>query len=100
MDSRDDILKRQEIIKANITGSVSLEIEKGTYFSPEERKRLAKEGKAMPNGSFPIRNEHDLKDAIRLAGMAKNVAAAKTWIVKRSKEMGLEKLIPESWGKR
>jgi len=97
MDSIDKILKRQSIIKAQIAKDI--EISKGTYFSPEERKKLAKEGKAMPNGSFPIRNEKDLKDAIKLAAMAKNVSAAKAFIVKRSKEMGLEKLIPESWGK-
>ena len=97
MDSIDKILKRQSIIKAQIAKDI--EISKGTYFSPEERKKLAKEGKAMPNGSFPIRDEKDLKDAIKLASMAKNVSAAKAFIVKRSKEMELEKLIPESWGK-
>ena len=46
MDSIDKILKRQSIIKAQIAKDI--EISKGTYFSPEERKKLAKEGKAMP----------------------------------------------------
>lgn len=96
MNTRNEILLRQELIKANIAGLIDLE--KGTYFSPDERKKLAKEGKAMPDGSFPIRNEKDLRDAIKLASMAKNVSAAKSFIVKRSKQMDLEKLIPESWG--
>lgn len=35
------------------------------YFSEGERKKLAKEDEAMSDGSFPIRNTQDLKDAIR-----------------------------------
>jgi hypothetical protein len=42
------------------------------YFPEKERKELAKEGEAMPDGSFPIRNEQDLKDAIRSVGRAKD----------------------------
>lgn len=41
------------------------------YFSEGERKKLAKEDEAMPDGSFPIRNTQDLKDAIRSVGRAK-----------------------------
>lgn len=67
------------------------------YFSEKEREELAKEGEAMPDGSFPIRNTQDLKDAIRLAGMAKNPNKARKWIKKRAKELGEEDLIPETW---
>ena len=66
------------------------------YFPEKERKELAKEGEAMPDGSFPIRNEQDLKDAIRSVGRAKDPAAAKRWIKKRAKEMGKENVTKPS----
>lgn len=67
------------------------------YFSGEEREKLADEGEAMSDGSFPIRNEQDLKDAIRSVGRAKNEAKAKAWIKKRAKEMGKTDLLPDGW---
>lgn len=57
-------------------------------FHEKERQALAKEGEAMKDGSFPIRNEQYLKDAIRSVGRAKDPAAAKRWITKRAKELG------------
>lgn len=66
-------------------------------FSEKERQALAKEGKAMKDGSFPIRNGQDLKDAIRSVGRAKDIVAAKRWIKKRAKELGKESLLPEDW---
>lgn len=66
-------------------------------FSKEKRDKLAKEGKARSDGSFPIENASDLKNAIRAIGRAKNPAAAKAHVKKRAKELGLEKLLPEGW---
>ena len=68
-------------------------------FSAEERKKLAEEGKAMPDGSFPIENKEDLKNAIRLAGQAKDKEKAQAFIRRRAKALGAEDMIPESWGK-
>lgn len=51
-------------------------------FPEKERRELAKEGEAMKDGSFPIRNTQDLKDAIRSVGRAKDPAAARRWIKK------------------
>lgn len=51
-------------------------------FPEKERQTLAKEGEAMKDGSFPIRNGQDLKDAIRSVGRAKDPAAAKRWIIR------------------
>lgn len=67
-------------------------------FSQEERDRLAKEGKAMPDGSFPIVTREDLENAIQAIGRAKDPAAAKAHIKKRARELGLTELIPEEWG--
>ena len=68
-------------------------------FSAEERKKLAEEGKAMPDGSFPIENKEDLKNAIRLAGQAKDKEKAQAFIRRRAKALDAEDMIPESWGK-
>lgn len=65
--------------------------------SKEERDRLADEGKAMDDGSFPIANEDDLKNAIQAIGRAKDPEAAKRHIKKRAKALGKEDLIPEEW---
>lgn len=63
----------------------------------EERKRLAKEGNALPDGSFPIANVDDLKNAIQAIGRAKDPAAAKAHIKKRARALGHPELIPEDW---
>jgi hypothetical protein len=63
----------------------------------KERRKLAEEGKALPDGSFPIRNREDLKDAIQSFGRAKDKAEAKRWIKKRARELDAEKELPEDW---
>ncbi len=63
----------------------------------DERKKLADEGKALPDGSFPIANVDDLKNAIQAIGRAKDPEAARAHIKKRARELGEEKLIPEDW---
>lgn len=58
--------------------------------SADERKRLAREGKALPDGSYPIANAEDLKNAAHLANSGHgDVAAAKRLIAKRAKELGV-----------
>lgn len=55
----------------------------------------------MPNGKYPIRNNQDLKDAIRLVGASDMPKSeVKAWIKKRAKELGLENELPESWNKK
>lgn len=66
-------------------------------FDTEERDNLAKEGKALPDGSFPISDEQDLKNAIHAIGRAKDPEKAKAHIKKRAKELNLTSLIPDSW---
>ena len=64
-------------------------------FSEKERKKLAKKKEAMPDGSFPIRNTSDLKNAIQAVGRAKD--PDKAWIKKRAKALGKEDLLPDTW---
>ena len=70
--------------------------EKGMY-SDEERMKLADEGMALPDGSYPIKNVEDLKNAIQSYGRAKDKEKAKAHIMKRAKELKAEDLIPENW---
>ncbi len=53
-------------------------------FPKKERDKLAGTGAAMPDGSFPIKNAEDLKNAIHLCGNAKSPGAAKAHIKKRA----------------
>lgn len=66
-------------------------------FSEEKRDKLADKGFAMPDGSFPIENVSDLKNAIHAHGRAKDIEAVKAHIKKRAKELGQEALIPSEW---
>lgn len=52
-----------------------------------ERLKLARQGKALPDGSFPIRNHTDLKDAIQSFPRSKDKRATKNHIVKRAKKL-------------
>lgn len=67
-------------------------------FSVAERRKLAQEGKAMPNGSFPIENREDLQNAIRSIGLTKLPKnKVRRFIMRRAKDLGAEDLIPKSW---
>ena len=72
-------------------------LEFGRDFPQDERKKLAKEGQALPDGSFPIKNAGDLRNAIKLAGHASDPSKAKAHIRKRAAALGLSDLIPDTW---
>lgn len=67
-------------------------------YSEESRMSMAKQGHALADGSFPIKDEADLRNAIQAFGRAKNPAEAKSHIMKRAVDLGLEDLIPMNWG--
>ena len=66
-------------------------------FSEERRGELAKRGMALPDGSYPIESEEDLKNAIQAYGRAKDKDKAKAHIMKRAKALGKDDLIPDNW---
>ena len=68
-------------------------------FTDDERKELAKKGWAMPDGAYPIRNESDLKNAIKAYGRAslKEQVATKKHIIKRARALGLVAMLPDVW---
>jgi hypothetical protein len=67
--------------------------------SDKVREKLAKKGQALPDGSYPIRNASDLKNAVQAYGRAskEDQAKVRTHIRKRAKALGKEDLIPENW---
>lgn len=66
-------------------------------YSEESRSAMAKAGQALPDGSYPIKDEADLRNAIQAYGRAKDKTAAKAHIMKRALALGLEDLIPMNW---
>lgn len=75
----------------------------GTYKSEKRersmatRERLAETGAAMPDGSYPIVTEQDLRNAIQSVGRAKNYEAAKQHIIRRARALGMTAMLPEDW---
>lgn len=69
------------------------EQEYGRTFTMDQRRQLAKEGKAKPDLGFPIETEEDLKSAIHLARSPSDRA----WVKKRADALGKSSMIPDSW---
>jgi hypothetical protein len=69
------------------------------YISREKRQKLADEGKALPDGSFPITTVDSLKDSIQAYGRGKpsKRAAIRRHIMKRARVLDRADLIPEKW---
>jgi len=61
------------------------------------RDEFAAKGWAMKDGSFPIKDEKDLMNAIHRAHQASDPTAARNHIKKRAKDLGLTDKIPEDW---
>jgi len=66
-------------------------------FPEERRMELAKEGMALSDGSYPIVNETDLRNAIQAFGRAKDKEATKKHIMKRARALNMESIIPANW---
>lgn len=66
-------------------------------FTQDQRDHLASTGAALPDGSFPISNRSDLRNAVRAYGRAKNKPKAKAHIVSRARTLGATSALPEAW---
>jgi hypothetical protein len=64
-----------------------------------ERIKLVEEGKALKDGSFPIRNESDLRNAIHAFGRAKpgKRGLVRRHIIKMARALDRKDLVPEAW---
>ena len=69
------------------------------YISRDEREKLAKKGHALPDGSYPIRDVEDLKNAIQAYGRSKKSdrADVRKHIMKRAHQLNFRHLIPDSF---
>lgn len=63
------------------------------------RQKLAQERKALPDGSFPVRNISDLKNAVQAYGRAKESkrASVRRHIVRQAKRLNRPDLVPTAW---
>lgn len=88
---------KYEMDEAESIEAEAAEIALKRAFSEERRMELAKEGMALSDGSYPIVNESDLRNAIQAFGRAKDKEATKKHIMKRARALKLESLIPANW---
>ena len=67
--------------------------------SNKVRERLAKEGKALADGSYPIRNASDLRNAIKACNLlnGEDRVNVLSHITKRANAIGKADLIPTEW---
>jgi HK97 family phage prohead protease len=74
------------------------EVELRKDFSKDDRDKLAKSGHAMPDGSYPIEDEDDLKNAVKLSGNGKgDPNAIKAHIKQRAVALGKTNMLPDDW---
>jgi hypothetical protein len=66
-------------------------------FDAAARRRDAKSGAAEGDGSFPIENASDLKNAMRAVGRSKNPAKTKAHIRARAKALGLTSMLSDAF---
>jgi hypothetical protein len=73
--------------------------EKADY-SDEDRMSMAEQGLALTDGSFPIKDVADLKNAIQAFGRAGDKAAVKAHIMKRAEALDAMDMIPAEWSEK
>lgn len=69
----------------------------GREYSSDQRQQGTKEGWAMSDGSYPIKDKEDLGNAIKAYGRAKNKSKVKSWIMRRAKALDALDMIPDEW---
>lgn len=67
-------------------------------FSSELRERYAKEGVALPDGSFPIPDRDALRRAVQSIGRASSQSRARRHIIKRARALDAVSMLPDEWG--
>lgn len=105
-DENQDIVVGYDVYDATVdelaNWAAAAQAEDGNFrnYTAEERRDMAKNGQALPDGSFPIKDEEDLRNAIQAIGRASDPAAAKAHIKKRARALGHSELIPEGWAQK
>lgn len=92
-----DVEDEEQPIKKSLFGNLDPYDLVKRKFTTEQRKKMAEEGTAMPDGSYPIANKTDLMNAIRSWGRGGAEPAVKAHIKRRAKALGASDMIPENW---
>lgn len=66
-------------------------------FTSEKRDKLSGTGAALPDGSFPIENCGDVRNAVQAIGRASDPARAKAHTIRRAKSLGCTDALPDGW---
>ena len=79
--------------------AIMARVESFGYVPKKSREQAAEKGEALPDGSYPIRNENDLKNAIKAYGRAKESDKSKVrkHVMKRARSLGKADMIPTDW---
>lgn len=98
------ILKRAEdgdLYLAKAAGAADLPEAVEEYlkraFTADERQAAAGSGAAMPDGSFPVKNRSDLRNAVHAIGRAKDPGKAKSHIIARARALDATSMLPTDW---
>lgn len=90
-------------VSASIPSDQAMVVELAATPNTATRRKLAREGKAIPGGGpggrFPIRDRGDLRKAILAYGRAKpeDRAKVRAHIIRRARALGAADMIPSSW---
>ena len=95
--SKWESIKNQRENKSDIIDDTEADAMEKRDYSPKQRRAMAARGQAMPDGSFPIADEADLRNAIQSVGRADNYEAAKKHIIRRARALGLTEVLPKDW---
>jgi hypothetical protein len=57
----------------------------------------AKQGHAMPDGSYPVRDRAELGKAIQAIGRASDRGKVMAYLKRRARELGATAMLPDSW---
>lgn len=94
VDQSDGEAPERETVPEDVMQASAFEC---SEIDAKEREKLAGKGYSLPDGSYPIRNVSDLKNAISAYGRAKDKTAARKHIRKRARALNRADLIPDSW---
>lgn len=87
------------ILKAS--GELAEDVGKSSSFNAEERRKYARDGVALPDGSYPIPDVKHLKLAIAMVGLGKRPKKEiRAHIERRARALGRTDLIPKDWSKK
>lgn len=90
-------ITKQNITKPMDNAWIDSSLSAKRDYSASARRRMASEGQAMPDGSYPIANRTDLMNAIRSWGRGGSDPKVKEHIKRRARSLGASDMIPENW---